>query len=174
MEAIFCCPARHERIAYKYSLASQVNFTRDVDVDGSGRLLTMRTLALDPPIFEIENFLSDRDCARVQELAAKEGYCASRQYNHLIFCTLGAHSCSRLLKSDVNYLDGSVQWAENKGDDMSETDANKLFRYSQVPTLMSSLLFHACRTMLIYGSCSVHIPSWCAVSKHGCHTPKTG
>ena len=45
-----------------------------MDVDNKGRLVTMRTLALDPPIFEIEDFLSDKDCARVQDLAAKEGY----------------------------------------------------------------------------------------------------
>ena len=39
---------------------------------------------------------------------------------------------SRLLKSDVTYLDGSGAKAENKGEDMTEADANKLFRYSQV------------------------------------------
>ncbi|XP_071505460.1 transmembrane prolyl 4-hydroxylase-like [Diadema antillarum] len=43
-----------------------------------GRYVRMKTLAVDPPIFEIPNFLSDSECEYIKELAIEDGLEISR------------------------------------------------------------------------------------------------
>ncbi|EDQ88128.1 uncharacterized protein MONBRDRAFT_26710 [Monosiga brevicollis MX1] len=105
----------------------EVNFTRRVRLDDSGRIYTMRTMATNPPIFgnffrnqgcltlvlcwstEIEDFLTGEECETILSLAGKQG----------------------LFKSDHTYLDGSNLAEKDKDTtQLSEDEANNLFRFS--------------------------------------------
>lgn len=87
-----------------------INFTRHVVLDDSGRTHKMRTMALDPPIFEIENFLTEAETKRIMKMANKNG----------------------MAKSDHTFLDGSNYDDKDKNTKgiMDEGEANKLFRHS--------------------------------------------
>eukprot|EP00052_Salpingoeca_macrocollata_P015718 m.125536 g.125536 ORF g.125536 m.125536 type:complete len:294 (-) comp19785_c0_seq4:125-1006(-) len=86
----------------------RVNFTRQVDLDGT--VYTMRTMALHPPVFEVENFIKEEEIEAIKELALQSG----------------------LFQSDFTYLDGSN--LDDRGKvklGLSEEEAEKLFRYSE-------------------------------------------
>eukprot|EP00054_Salpingoeca_dolichothecata_P001543 m.19672 g.19672 ORF g.19672 m.19672 type:complete len:371 (+) comp12291_c0_seq1:58-1170(+) len=86
-----------------------VNHTRKLILDDTDRIYEMRTLSLDPPIFEIEDFLTDKEVERIKSLAERQGFA----------------------KSDHTYLDGSnLHEKDKKLGDLSYEEADKLFRYS--------------------------------------------
>eukprot|EP00041_Stephanoeca_diplocostata_P021955 m.519713 g.519713 ORF g.519713 m.519713 type:complete len:240 (+) comp21948_c0_seq7:122-841(+) len=104
-----------------------VNYTRELVLDDSGRTYTLRTMAMDPPIFEIEGFLTNAETNHLMKLANRSGF----------------------IKSDHTFLDGSNY--DDKDKDTStistEDEANKLFRYSD-QTCMGAL--HLRRLQLMY------------------------
>eukprot|EP00043_Microstomoeca_roanoka_P017381 m.181167 g.181167 ORF g.181167 m.181167 type:complete len:457 (+) comp16625_c2_seq3:470-1840(+) len=86
-----------------------VNYTRKLKLDDSDRVYLMRTLAVDPPIFEIEDFLSEDECESIMNMAAANG----------------------LQKSDFTYLDGTNYEERNKDvSNLTPEEADKIFRYS--------------------------------------------
>eukprot|EP00057_Strongylocentrotus_purpuratus_P004557 XP_003728952.1 PREDICTED: transmembrane prolyl 4-hydroxylase [Strongylocentrotus purpuratus] len=50
----------------------EVGHVQDIEVE-DGAVLKMKTLAVNPPIFEIKNFLSSEECEHVKALAVKKG-----------------------------------------------------------------------------------------------------
>ncbi|XP_071508225.1 transmembrane prolyl 4-hydroxylase-like [Diadema antillarum] len=50
----------------------EVGHVQDVEVE-DGVMLQMKTLAINPPIFEIKNFLTDAECDHLIELASRRG-----------------------------------------------------------------------------------------------------
>ena len=85
-----------------------VNHTRELALDNSGKVYTMKTLAMDPPVFEIEDFLTDLECGRILDLATERG----------------------LMKSDSTYLDASNKGKGRSDGKLNAEEADKLFRYS--------------------------------------------
>eukprot|EP00730_Choanoeca_flexa_P007921 TRINITY_DN12415_c1_g1_i1.p1 TRINITY_DN12415_c1_g1~~TRINITY_DN12415_c1_g1_i1.p1 ORF type:complete len:348 (+),score=54.06 TRINITY_DN12415_c1_g1_i1:73-1116(+) len=88
----------------------EVNYTRRIRLDKSSKVYTMRTIAMNPPIFEIEDFLTDDECDTIMNMAVDNG----------------------LAKSDHTFLDGSNYDEKDKDtSDLSPEEAMKLFRYSE-------------------------------------------
>eukprot|EP01147_Barroeca_monosierra_P002269 gene2269-5266_t len=86
-----------------------INHTRRLQLDDTDKVYTMRTLAIDPPIFEIEDFLTDEECDLIIKMAAERG----------------------LEASDFTYLDGTNMHERNKDtSQLSADEADSIFRYS--------------------------------------------
>jgi len=86
------------------------NYTRQLALDNSGKVFNLTTMGMDPPIFEIDNFLTPAECEHLRGLAGQTGF----------------------FKSDSTYFDGSNLGDENvKKEGMSLEEANKLFRHSE-------------------------------------------
>lgn len=53
----------------------RVGFERKLVLDNTGKVFTMRTMAMDPPVFEIGNFLTKRECKYLMKVRyVRPGY----------------------------------------------------------------------------------------------------
>eukprot|EP00045_Choanoeca_perplexa_P002473 m.24630 g.24630 ORF g.24630 m.24630 type:complete len:353 (+) comp11537_c0_seq2:208-1266(+) len=98
-----------------------INHTRRIRLDNSNRVYELRTVAMNPPIFEIENFLTDSECDTIMKMAVDNG----------------------LAKSDHTFLDGSNYEEKDKDtSEITEDEALKLFRYSDQTWLDHDSHYH--------------------------------
>jgi len=103
------CSAKRAKILQRWNPVRH-NYTRQLALDNSGKVFNLTTMGMDPPIFEIDNFLTPAECEHLRGLAGQTGF----------------------FKSDSTYLDGSNLGDENvKKEGMSLEEANKLFRHSE-------------------------------------------